>query len=116
MRILDGIRNGFRLVLWDSCILESADKLERVKCDCCQGNSPRLARQTRPAYHDSRENSKEKRNYSAPHIKKILDRVFRGFLKNRPQLVRVRGHEKIMCHLMFGVLALTADQLMKMVT
>ena len=32
------------------------------------------------------------------------------------KMVRVRGHAKVMCHLMFGVLALTADQLMKMVT
>lgn len=30
--------------------------------------------------------------------------------------VRVRGHAKVMCHLMFGVLALTADQLMRFVT
>lgn len=30
--------------------------------------------------------------------------------------VRVRGHAKIMCHLMFGILALTVDQLMKLVT
>jgi hypothetical protein len=30
--------------------------------------------------------------------------------------VRVRGHSKIMAHLMFGVLALTADQLMRFVT
>jgi hypothetical protein len=29
---------------------------------------------------------------------------------------RVRGHAKVMCHLMFGVLALTADQLMWLVT
>lgn len=32
------------------------------------------------------------------------------------KMVRVRGHAKIMCHLMFGVLVLAADQLMKMVT
>ena len=32
------------------------------------------------------------------------------------KMIRVRGHAKIMCHLMFGVLALTADQLMKLVT
>lgn len=32
------------------------------------------------------------------------------------KMVRVRGHAKVMCHLMFGVLALTADQLMRMVT
>jgi Transposase DDE domain/Transposase domain (DUF772) len=30
--------------------------------------------------------------------------------------VTVRGHVKVMCHLMFGVLALAADQLMKLVT
>jgi hypothetical protein len=27
--------------------------------------------------------------------------------------VRVRGHAKVMCHLMFGILALTVDQLMR---
>lgn len=31
-------------------------------------------------------------------------------------MVRVRGNAKVMCHLMFGVLALAADQLMKLVT
>lgn len=30
--------------------------------------------------------------------------------------VRVRGHDKVFCHLMFGVLALTAEQLMRFVT
>ena len=29
--------------------------------------------------------------------------------------VRVRGHPKVTCHLMFGVLALTADQLLRLV-
>ena len=28
--------------------------------------------------------------------------------------VRVRGHDKVMCHLMFGLLALTVDQLMRL--
>jgi hypothetical protein len=32
------------------------------------------------------------------------------------RMVRVRGHAKVACHLMFGVLALAADQLMKLVT
>jgi hypothetical protein len=32
------------------------------------------------------------------------------------RMVRVRGHAKVMCHLMFGVLALTANQLMTFVT
>lgn len=31
------------------------------------------------------------------------------------KMIRVRGHAKVMCHLMFGILALTADQLMKIV-
>jgi hypothetical protein len=30
--------------------------------------------------------------------------------------VRVRGHAKVMCHLMFGILALTVDQLLSFVT
>jgi len=30
--------------------------------------------------------------------------------------VRVRGHDKVMCHLMFGVLALAVEQLMRLVT
>jgi len=28
----------------------------------------------------------------------------------------VRGHDKVLCHLMFGVLALTVAQLMRFVT
>ena len=32
------------------------------------------------------------------------------------RMVRVRGHAKVMCHLMFGILALTANQLMSLVT
>ena len=27
--------------------------------------------------------------------------------------VRVRGHAKVLCHLMFGIVALTVDQLMR---
>jgi hypothetical protein len=32
------------------------------------------------------------------------------------RMVRIRGHAKVMCHLMFGILALTADQLLSFVT
>jgi len=31
------------------------------------------------------------------------------------RMVRVRGHAKVMAHLMFGIVALTVDQLMKFV-
>ena len=30
--------------------------------------------------------------------------------------IRVKGHEKVMSHLMFGILALTADQLLRLLT
>jgi hypothetical protein len=29
--------------------------------------------------------------------------------------VRVRGHTKVMCHLMFGILALAADQILRLI-
>ena len=32
------------------------------------------------------------------------------------KMVRVRGHAKVMTHLMFGIIALTADQLIRFVT
>ena len=32
------------------------------------------------------------------------------------RVVRVRGHAKVMCHLVFGLLALTANQMMILVT
>lgn len=31
------------------------------------------------------------------------------------RVVRVKGNQKVMCHLMFGVIALTVDQLMKFI-
>ena len=30
--------------------------------------------------------------------------------------VRVRGHAKVTCHLMFGIVALTVDQIMRLLT
>ena len=32
------------------------------------------------------------------------------------RFLRVRGHTKVMCHLMFGILALTVEQLLRFVT
>ena len=45
-----------------------------------------------------------------------VERVF-GRLKDEfgGRHVRVRGHQKVTCHLMFGVLALTLDQLLRLV-
>jgi hypothetical protein len=32
------------------------------------------------------------------------------------RMIRVRGHAKVMCHLMFGILALAADQILRLLT
>jgi hypothetical protein len=32
------------------------------------------------------------------------------------RMIRVRGHAKVMCHLMFGIVALAADQILRLVT
>ena len=32
------------------------------------------------------------------------------------RFVRVRSHAKVLCHLMFGILALSVEQLMRLVT
>ena len=46
----------------------------------------------------------------------MVERVY-GRLKDEfgGREVRVRGARKVMAHLMFGVLALTADQILKLV-
>ena len=51
------------------------------------------------------------------HERSTVERV-NGRLKDEfgARAVRVRGHAKVMCHLMFGILALTADQLLSFVT
>jgi transposase len=51
------------------------------------------------------------------HERSTVERV-NGRLKDEfgGRMVRVKGNQKVMCHLMFGILALTADQLLKMVT
>jgi len=32
------------------------------------------------------------------------------------RMIRVRGHAKVMCHLMFGIVALAADQILRLIT
>ena len=51
------------------------------------------------------------------HTRSTVERV-NGRLKDEfgGRMVRVRGHAKVACHLMFGIVALTADQLMRFVT
>lgn len=51
------------------------------------------------------------------HVRSDAERV-NARLKDEfgGRYVRVRGHAKVYCHLMFGVLALAVDQLMRLVT
>jgi len=61
-------------------------------------------------------------NYQTPEQRRYNERStverVNGRLKDEfgGRMVRVRGHAKVMCHLMFGILALTADQLLSFVT
>jgi len=61
-------------------------------------------------------------NYQTPEEHRYKERStverVNGRLKDEfgGRNVRVRGHAKVMCHLMFGILALTADQLLRFVT
>lgn len=59
---------------------------------------------------DPHEAQRYKERSTAERINARLKDEFGGVF------VRVRGHSKIMAHLMFGILALTADQLMRFVT
>jgi hypothetical protein len=36
--------------------------------------------------------------------------------RERTTVERVRGNAKVMCHLMFGILALAADQILRLIT
>ena len=51
------------------------------------------------------------------HERTTVERV-NGRLKEEfgASMVRVRGNAKVMCHLMFGVVALTADQILRLIT
>jgi hypothetical protein len=54
------------------------------------------------------EDRRYKERTSAERVNGRLKDEFGG------RMVRVRGHAKVMAHLMFGILALTADQLIRL--
>lgn len=64
----------------------------------------------------------EKQPFAPPEAQRYKERSqaerTNGRLKDEfgGTTVRVRGHDKVMSHLMFGLLALTADQLMRLLT
>ena len=72
---------------------------------------------------ERKQEAKAKRTLGQPYAKDVryrerstVERV-NGRLKDEfgARQVRVRGHRKVLCHLMFGVLALTVDQLLRLV-
>lgn len=78
-----------------------------------------------PRRHGKAERSRQQKAQRAaglelPHRERYKERstVERAFGRLKDEFggrhVRVRGHKKVTCHLMFGVLALTVDQLMRL--
>jgi Transposase DDE domain/Transposase domain (DUF772) len=74
------------------------------------------------AEHAAEARAKRRANYLLAEERRYDERTsserVNGSLKDNygANDVRVRGHDKVFCHLMFGVLALTIEQLMRFVT
>lgn len=60
--------------------------------------------------HQSTETTRYHERSTVERVNARLKDEFGG------RMVRVRGHAKVTCHLMFGILVLTANQLMTFVT
>ena len=63
----------------------------------------------RCAGHQPAEDVRYRERSSAERVNSALKDSYGG------RSVRVRGHAKVLCHLMFGILALTVEQLMRLV-
>ncbi len=57
--------------------------------------------------------AKAVRNNERSTVERVNGRIKDEF---NGRMFRERGPKKVMCHLIFGILALTADQLLKFVT
>jgi hypothetical protein len=74
------------------------------------------------AEHAAEARAKRRANYQLAEERRYDERTaaerVNGNLKDNYGAcdVRVRGHDKVFCHLMFGILALTVEQLMRLVT
>ena len=74
------------------------------------------------AEHAAEARAKRRANYQLAEERRYDERTaaerVNGNLKDNYGAcdVRVRGHDKVFCHLMFGILALTIEQLMRFVT
>ena len=68
------------------------------------------ARAMRNVGHALAEDIRFKERSAAERVNSALKDNYGG------RFVRVRGHDKVLCHLMFGIVALAAEQLMRLVT
>jgi hypothetical protein len=68
------------------------------------------ARAKRYAGYKTAEDLRYNERTAAERVNSALKDTYGG------KFVRVRGHAKVFCHLMFGILALTVEQLMRFVT
>ena len=73
------------------------------------GHVPIIDANPRRAGYEPAENIRYNERSSAERVNSSLKDSYGG------RTIRVRGHAKVFCHLMFGILALTAEQLMRLV-
>ena len=76
----------------------------------CKADSEREAHAKRLVGFVPAEAVRFKERSSAERVNSALKDSYGG------RFVRVRGHAKVLCHLMFGILAQTVEQLMRLVT
>ena len=76
----------------------------------CKADSEREARAKRLVGFVPAEAVRFRERSSAERVNSALKDSYGG------RFVRVRGHAKVLCHLMFGILAQTVEQLMRLVT
>ena len=90
------------------------------------GHVPIIDINTRRNKKRKEELRAEARRFELPGFERPEDRRYKertgvervyGRLKDEfgGRMIRVRGHAKVMAHLMFGILALTADQMIRLV-
>jgi hypothetical protein len=77
-------------------------------CGKCKAEIEAEAQGQRRAGYELAENVRCHERSAAERVNARLKDEFGG------RNVRVRGHSKVLCHLMFGILVLTVDQLMRL--
>ncbi len=77
------------------------------------GGKPEMAAEAKAQSHANYQLAEDVRYNERSAAERVNGRLKDEF---GGRFVRVRGADKVMCHLMFGVIALTVDQLMRLVT